>query len=95
MDELPQVDVFRLTQIKHIEKSLADDTWQLGVGEERHLVDSLIFVIRLSNQILVKVLEVGDRNILFEVIVFQDFFVNQLNTVLVPLSAFHLIIISE
>ena len=72
MDELPQVDVVCLGEIKHCKEALADDAWQVGVGEQGDLVDTFVFIVTLGYQVLVNVLEVGHSNILFEFLVLEN-----------------------
>lgn len=48
-------------------------------GQHRHLVDALVLFVGLQHQILVDVLEVGDGDVLLELVVQSDQVLSKLN----------------
>ena len=90
MNELTDVDVVALAKVHHSEESFADDSRQVCVCQEGHLVDALLLVVGVRDQVLEDVPEVRDGHILLELLVGEDLVVDQLDLVVGCQIAFHL-----
>jgi len=78
MHKLTEVNELGLAEVKDLDKSFADDAWQVAVGEHGDAVDALALVVGLSDQVLVDVLEVRNGHVLLELLVLQDSVINEL-----------------
>ena len=89
MDELAQVDILRLAEVKHGEEAVAQNAGQARVGEHRDLIYALGLFLGLSDEVLEYVFEVGDGDVLLEVFILENFLIDQLDAISLLLSIFH------
>lgn len=76
-----QIDVLCFTQVHDGEEPLANNAWQIAVGQQCHLVDPFWFVVGLRRQIFEDIFEVRYGNILLKLLVVEDLVVDKLNLV--------------
>ena len=80
-DELAEVHVTTLAQIEHGKEALSQNARQLGIADKRDLINSFSLVSGLTDQVLVDVFEVWDGDVLLELVIFENFFVDEFDVV--------------
>ena len=72
MHEFAKVNEALAFQVHDVEEALANDARQLGVEDQRDLVDAFGFLFALGDQVSVDVLGVGDGDVFLEFLVVDD-----------------------
>lgn len=72
-EEFSLVQIGIVVDVHHVEEPFAQNSWQLGVIEEGHFVDAFGGVVGPHLQIFENILEVGQANLGFEVLVGLQF----------------------
>lgn len=72
VDEFAQVNEALALEVHDVEEALAYNARQLGVEDQRDLVDAFGFLLALGDQVSVDVLKVGDGDVFLELLVVDD-----------------------